>query len=358
MGLEDGCLTLPSPFVLSAVETLIRRACLMGLSTAREANGNGREANPMTIAVMSGHIRPLLEPQLPADLDVRWFMSAEQALELAPLADIGWFDLNDKAEMIRIISAATNLKWLNSIYAGVDGMPLEQLKRQETVVTNGAGINAITIAEYVVMGMLTVAKGYAHVVRAQEKHEWLLDSPGKVELYGSKALLLGYGAIGKLIEERLKPFGVDVTVVRRTSGPNILTADQWRARLSEFDWVILAVPATAETENMIGATELAAMKPTATLINIARGSIVDQDALVAALRDKQIGAAFLDVTTPEPLPADHPLWTLDNAHITMHLSGRAQNKMFFRSAQRFLKNLKRYQAGEPLEPQVNLDLGY
>ncbi len=312
----------------------------------------------MTIAVMSGLIRPLLESQLPADLDIRWFMSTEQALELAPLADIGWFDLNDKAEMFKIVSAATNLKWLNSIYAGVDGMPLAQLKAQGTVVTNGAGINAITIAEYVVMGMLTVAKGYRDVVRAQDRHEWLMDSPGKVELYGSKALLLGYGAIGKLIEERLKPFGVDVTIVRRSAGPNTLTPDQWRAQLGEFDWVILAVPATQETENMIGADELAAMKSTATLINIARGSVVDQDALATALTDKQIGAAFLDVTTPEPLPADHPLWTLDNAHITMHLSGRAQNKMFIRSAQRFLENLERYKKGEPLSPIVNLTLGY
>lgn len=312
----------------------------------------------MTIAVMSGLIRPLLEPQLPADLDVRWFMSTDQALELAPLADIGWFDLNDKAEMFKIISAATNLKWLNSIYAGVDGMPLAQLKAQGTVVTNGAGINAITIAEYVVMGMLTVSKGYREVVRAQDRHEWLMDSPGKVELFGSKALLLGYGAIGKLIEERLKPFGVDVTVVRRTPGPTSLSPDAWRARLGEFDWVILAVPATAETENMIGADELATMKQSATLINIARGSVVEQDALVSALRDKQIGAALLDVTRPEPLPADHPLWTLDNAHITMHLSGRAQDKMFIRSATRFLENLERYRKGEPLSPLVNLDLGY
>jgi phosphoglycerate dehydrogenase-like enzyme len=312
----------------------------------------------MTIAVMSGLIRPLLEPQLPADLDVRWFMSTEQALELAPMADIGWFDLNDKDEMFKIISAASNLNWLNSIYAGVDGMPLEQLKAQGTIVTNGVGINAITIAEYVVMAMLTVAKGYRDVVRAQDRNEWLMDSPGKIELYGSKALLLGYGAIGKLVEERLKPFGVDLTAVRRSAGPGTLLPDQWRAKLSEFDWVILAVPATPETDGMIGATELAAMKPTATLINIARGSVVDQDALLTALNDKQISAAFLDVTTPEPLPEDHPLWRVENAHISMHLSGRAQDKMFVRSAQRFLENLSRYRAGEPLTPQVNLDLGY
>ena len=312
----------------------------------------------MTKALLSGLIRGMVEPQLPDWVEPLWFTSTDEAKALAPQAEIIWCDLHDKVAMGEIIAAATSAKWLNSIYAGVDGMPLAQLKAQGTVVTNGAGINAITISEYVVMGMLTVAKGYRDVVRAQDRHEWLMDSPGKVELFGSKALLLGYGAIGRLIEERLKPFGVDVTVVRRTPGPTSLAPDAWRARLGEFDWVILAVPATPETEHMIGADELATMKQSATLINIARGSVVDQDALVKALTDKQIGAAFLDVTTPEPLPADHPLWALDNAHISMHLSGRAQDKMFIRSATRFLENLQRYRAGDPLEPQVNLELGY
>jgi phosphoglycerate dehydrogenase-like enzyme len=318
----------------------------------------GLFAMTKTKLVMAGLVRPLIEPRLPDWVEPHWFMSKDEALKLAPLAEIGWFDMYDKADMAAVIGAATQMKWLNSIYAGVDGMPLAQLKKQGCLVTNGAGINAITIAEYVVMGMLTMAKGYREVVRAQERHEWLQDSPGKVELYGSKALLLGYGAIGKLIEQRLIPFGVDVTVVRRTPGPTSLAPDAWRARLGEFDWVILAVPATAETDSMIGADELATMKQSAILVNIARGSVVEQDALIHALRDKQIGGAFLDVTTPEPLPADHPLWTLDNVQITMHLSGRAQDKMFVRSADRFFENLDRYRKGEKLEPLVNLDLGY
>ena len=312
----------------------------------------------MTIAVLSALVRPLIENRLPEDIDVRWFMSKEEAFDLAPTAEIGWFDMYDKADMAEAIARATNLKWLNSIYAGVDGMPLDLLTQRGVTFTNGVGINAVTIAEYVVMGMLTVAKGYRDVIRAQERREWLQDSPGKVELFGSKALIIGYGAIGSLVEERLKAFNVGVTIVRRTPAPNTLSPDQWRARLSEFDWVILAVPATAETDKMIGAAELAAMKPSATLINIARGSVIDQDALVTALSSKVIGAAFLDVTDPEPLPADHPLWALDNAHITMHLSGRAQDKMFVRSAQRFLENLSRYRAGEALHHQVNLALGY
>jgi phosphoglycerate dehydrogenase-like enzyme len=312
----------------------------------------------MTTLAISGLIRPLLEPQLPKDLDVRWFMTKEEALDVVADAEIGWFDMNEKDAMAETLIAAKNLKWLNSIYAGLDFLDMDVLIERGITVTNGAGINAITIAEYVVMGMLNIAKGYREVVRAQERREWLMDSPGKRELYGSKALLLGYGAIGQLIKPRLEAFNVDVTVVRRTPAEGVLTPDQWRERLGEFDWVILAVPATPETDNMIGAEELAAMKSDAILVNIARGAVVDQPALVSALEKKTIGGAFLDVTTPEPLPSDDPLWTLDNAHVTMHLSGRAQNLMFIRSAERFLDNLAKYRRGEPVAPIFDPHRGY
>ena len=312
----------------------------------------------MTVLVASALARPLLEPHLPDWVDARFYTSGEEMMALAPHAEIGWFDMENKEPMLEAIRRAEKLKWLTSIYAGLDFLPFELLRKRGVIVTNGAGINAITIAEYVVMGMLTIAKGYREVVRAQDRHEWLPDSPGKIELAGSKALLLGYGAIGKLIETRLMAFEVEITTVRRTPGPGTIGPDDWRARLGEFDWVILAVPATAETDAMIGAAELAAMKPSAVLLNIARGGVIDQAALVAALRDKVIAAAFLDVTTPEPLPPGDPLWDLPNAHITMHLSGRAQTLMFRRSAERLIANLHRWGKGEPVEPRFDLELGY
>jgi phosphoglycerate dehydrogenase-like enzyme len=312
----------------------------------------------MTVAVLSAIARPILEPRLPDWIEPRWFATTEELLAIADQAEIGWFDLYKKEDMAEAARRAVRMKWFNSIYAGLEHMPLTLMQERGVVVTNGAGINAITIAEYVVMGMLTVAKGYREVVHAQDRHEWLMDSPGKRELFGSKALLLGMGAIGSLVAERLAPFGVEVTKVRRTPGPDALAPDQWRAKLGEFDWVILAVPATPETDGMIGAAELAAMKSDAVLVNIARGTVVDQDALVEALKANRIHSAFLDVTTPEPLPADHELWSLPNAHITMHLSGRAQDKMFIRSVDRFLVNLERYRKGEPLEPMVDLLRGY
>ncbi|MBX9886068.1 MAG: D-2-hydroxyacid dehydrogenase [Novosphingobium sp.] len=312
----------------------------------------------MTILVMNALAAPMIQPHLPGWVEPRFFRHTAELLEMAPEAENGWFDLDDIVPMAEAVRRATRLKWLTSIYAGVDGLPLSLMAERGVVMTNGAGISAITIAEYVVMGMLTMAKGYREVVRAQDRHEWLADSPGKVELAGSKALILGYGEIGQRIDRMLQGFEVKVNKVRRTPGEGVLTPDAWRARLGEFDWVILAVPGTAETVGMIGAAEIAAMKPTAGLVNIARGSVVDQEALVAALTAERIGGAFLDVTTPEPIPADHPLWSLPNAHVTMHLSGRAQNKMFQRAAARFLDNLGRFQRGEPLWPQVDFKLGY
>ena len=312
----------------------------------------------MTLATLPALIRPLIESRLPDWLTPRWFTTKAEAISLARDAEIGWFDFYHKPDMAEAIGRATGMKWLHTLYAGVDGIPLDQLGRQGAVLTNGAGTNAVTIAEYVVMGMLTVAKGYDEVVRARDRREWLQASPGRMELAGSRALILGAGAIGQLIKTRLAAFDVEVAAVRRTPGSGDLGPDDWRGRLGEFDWVILAVPGTPETEGMIGAAELAAMKTTAVLVNIARGSVIDQPALVEALRNKTIAAAFLDVMTPEPLPADDVLWTLPNAHLTMHLSGQAQTQMFLRGADRFLANLDRWHRGAPLQHSVDLALGY
>ena len=312
----------------------------------------------MTIAALSVMIRSLIEDRLPEWVEPRWFATHEEALEIAPDAEIGWFDMYDKNSMVGAVEAATKLKWLNSIYAGLDFLPLDLLRKRGVTVTNGVGINALTIAEYTVMLMLAHAKGYRDVVRAMDRKEWLRDSPGKRELAGERVLLLGLGAIGSLIKTRLEAFDMSVTPVRRSGAGGALKPTEWRGRLGDFDWVIIAVPSTPETVGMIGAAELAAMRPNAVLVNIARGDVVDQPALVEALQDNRIEAALLDVTDPEPLPEDHPLWDLENAQMTMHLSGNAQTKMFQRSADRFIENLARFHKGERLEPQMDLSLGY
>lgn len=313
----------------------------------------------MTVIVLNAVLKPLIESRLPGWADVRWYASKEEAFALAPDAEIGWFDMHSKEDMAQVFELATRLQWLNSVYAGVESFPLDLFRKRGVTLTNGAGINAVPIAEYVVMLMLGHAKNYREVFRAQERHEWLKGMAGVRELHGSEALILGYGGIGQAVEQRLLSFGVTVTKVRRTPGTGALGPEQWRSALGRFDWIIIAVPATAETENMIGAAEIAAMKPGAVLVNVARGSVIDQETLVAALDEGRIGGALLDVTTPEPLPEDHPLWALDNVQVSMHLSGRGpMDRMFARAAERFLRNLERWHAGEPVTPQVDLALGY
>ena len=143
-----------------------------------------------------------------------------------------------------------------------------------------------------------------------------------------------------------------------TGEANVIGLDDWRDRLGEFDWIFVSAPATSDTKHMFGAEEFAAMKNSAWLVNVARGSLVDQDALLAALKDKTIGGAALDVADPEPLPADHPLWDAPNCLITMHLSGKRQTRMFQRAAKRFVENLQRYRNGEEMIAVADFDRGY
>ena len=255
-------------------------------------------------------------------------------------------------------AAGPQLKWVSTIYAGLDAFPLDVLREKGTILTNGVGINAIAVAEYAVMGVLAAAKRFDEVIRAHDRAEWPSDAPGKIELQDSKTIVIGLGAIGKLIAERLQAFGVEVTGVTRSGSGGTLTPDAWRQRIGEFDWVILAAPSTGETKAMIGASELEAMKSSSWLINIARGDMIDDDALLAALHGGTIGGAFLDPTNPEPLPSDHPLWKAPNCMITMHLSGRSQTKMFQRAAAMFLRNLEAFRAGAPMENVADLDRGY
>ena len=306
----------------------------------------------MTVAVLPGGMRALVEPLLPSWIEARWWNAHEELVALAPQAEIGWFDLHYKPPVLASVAAARSLRWLNTAYAGVNWLPLADLDRRGVALTCGRGLTATAVAEFAVMTMLTVAKDFSAVVRAQDRREFLDHAPGTRELLGSRALILGRGAIGKAIERMLQGFGVETETVRRSSGLG------WKDRLGTFDWIVLALPGTPETRGLIGAAELAAMKREAVLVNFARADIVDEPALVAALREARIAAAVLDVTDPEPLPAEHPLWSLDNAHITMHLSGIPTPASLQRAAERFARNCGHFRNGEPLEAQVDLQLGY
>jgi len=314
----------------------------------------------MTVALLTSRGRPFLEERLPGTVEALWFETPEQLLTLAPQAQIGWFDVDGEV-MAEAVSRAESLSWLSTVAAGVDHMPLGMMAERGVLLTNGAGLHAAAVAEYALLGMLSIAKGYREVVRAQDRHEWLTEPPGRRELAGTSALIVGAGEIGRRVAQLLRAFDVDVQEVRRNGGAGTLRAQEWRARLGEFDWVVVAVPSTPETRGLFGAAEFAAMKRGAVILNFARGEVIDTDALLAAVDGGSgggIGGAFLDVTDPEPLPPEHPLWTRDNVHVSMHLSGRSQETIFQKGAARFMANLPRFLAGEPLLHQVDLHAGY
>ncbi|AJP71515.1 D-2-hydroxyacid dehydrogenase [Sphingomonas hengshuiensis] len=309
-------------------------------------------------AVLPALARPLVEPHLPDGIDVHWFTSPEEAEAMVADADIGWVDIHRPEAWAQAVAAGKRLKWLSTIYAGLDPLDKPALIARGTRVTNGSGVNAHTVAEYAVMGCLVAAKRFDEVVRIADTHVWPYDAPGKLELYESHALVIGYGTIGKLVGERLAAFGVTVTGVTRSGAPGTIGPDAWRARLSEFDWIVLAAPATHESAAMIGAAELAAMKSSAWIVNVGRGALIDQDALIEACEKRRIGGAFLDTVTPEPLPPEHPLWTTPNVIHSMHLSGRSQTRMFLRATEIFVENIHAFMEGRPLRNEVDLAAGY
>jgi phosphoglycerate dehydrogenase-like enzyme len=309
------------------------------------------------IAVLPAYMRGLLEARLPDWVDARWVADAAAVMPAMAGAEIAWLDLAD-VDRNAAVRETPSLIWLFTYSAGLDGFDLQLMASRGVVLTNGPGMTSAAVAEYAVLGMLTAAKRYDEVVRLRDRRQWTEETPGRGELEGARALIVGYGAVGRAIGRRLAGFDVAVTGVTRTGRDGALGPDQWRDRLGEFDWVVLAAPVTGETQSMIGAAELAAMKPTAWLVNFGRGALVDQRALLEALRGRVIAGAFLDVTTPEPLPADDPVWTQENCLLSMHLSGRSQTSLLPRAVDLFLANLEAHRQGAPMRNVVDLVAGY
>ncbi len=311
--------------------------------------------------VLPERTRRFVERHLPVDATAAWYSDAASALTAVEGAQIAWLDIFPAKAIRSAVQAGAALRWVTTSFAGVEEFPLSELRERGILLTNGAGINAIPVAEFAVMGMLAAAKNLPAIVRSQDRREWVKHAPGVLELFESRVLIIGLGHIGRLLADRLRAFGAEVVGVRRrpyAGEATVLGPNDWQARLPQFDWVILAAALTAETRHMIGADELARMKPTAWLVNIARGGLIDQAALIDAVTRGAIAGAFLDVTDPEPLPPADPIWTTPNIIVTSHCSGRAQTRMTERAAALFLDNLERYRASNALKNTVDLALGY
>jgi phosphoglycerate dehydrogenase-like enzyme len=243
-----------------------------------------------------------------------------------------------------LLDATGRLRLFACTSAGTDRLDMDAFRERGVAVTSASGVHGPNIAEHVLGWMLMITRRLDEGLRRQERGEWRhFRSFG--ELRGSRVCVVGLGAIGTAIVDRLDGFDVETVGVRYTpekGGPTdeVYGFDEMAAALGNAEYVVVACPLTETTRGLIGADELAALPVDATLINVARGPIVDTDALVTALRKNDLHAAALDVTDPEPLPEDHPLWALGNAYVTAHVSGHTPH-YFERVADLLARNLAR-----------------
>jgi len=266
---------------------------------------------------------------------------------------------------------APNLRWLQYPGAGVDSLRMTGLLEvgSGVIVTTASGIHGTNISEYVFGSMLMFNRAWPEMVRLQDRHIWPRNpnwsNLRSRELAGQTLGIVGLGSIGRRIAQLGRAFGMTVLGTRysATSGERdpdvdeIYTLDQLHDLLRRSDYVVLAMPLTPKTEKMIGEPELRAMRPNAYLVNIARGGVVDEPALIRALRERWIAGAGLDVTAEEPLPADSPLFSMPNVILTPHISGATDN-YDQRLTALFAENLRRYRADRELLNRYDPKRGY
>ncbi len=263
---------------------------------------------------------------------------------------------------------ARELKWIHSTAAGVAQLMYPELRQSGITVTNASGIFSVPMAEHTMGLILAIARNFPDSVRYQDQSKWsvqdLWDKPQHLtEINGSVLLIVGYGSIGRELARRAKAFDMRVWGVTRsgkgdsTHAEEILPVSQLNEALPHADYVVISAPETSETKHLIGAGQIARMKRGARLINVARGSLLDETALMSALESGALGGAALDVTTTEPLPAQSPLWRAPNLFITPHTSAISE-RLWLRETELFLKLLDEWFGGKQLSNRVDFSRGY
>ncbi len=265
-----------------------------------------------------------------------------------------------------VLCSAPALKWFASSWAGLDGVLNGSPKLPESVtITSSSGCYGVTISEAIVMMILMVFRREPEHFRLTEERIWKpLDDMRTIQ--GSSVTVIGCGNIGRCTARRLKALGASRVrgVRRRKAEPDedfdeMYQSDELEQAVADTDLVILCLPGTDETKSVISRKLIEKMAPQTVIVNIGRGSAIDQDALVEALNEGRLAGAALDVTSPEPLPADHPLWSAKNILITPHISGRtAASVTRDLIVDKFLRNLTAYCEEQPLESIIDRQKGY
>ncbi len=264
---------------------------------------------------------------------------------------------------------ARKLRWIHSPAAAVHQLLFPELVKSDVIITNASSVHGPVVAEHVIALIFALAKKLPQAAGFQQQHVWGQEAmwhsqPPPREIAGATLGLVGLGSIGREVARHAAGLGMRVVATRenpRKPKPEfvhqVLPSMQIDELLSQSDYVVLSPPLTPETRGLMNASRFAAMKPDGCLINVGRGPLVDEVALASALRERKIAGAALDVFEAEPLPADSPLWDLENLLITPHTAGMTA-KLWDRHYSSISENLRRYLAGEPLHGVVDKEKGY
>lgn len=320
---------------------------------------------PVTLLVIADPAAPHLSALLRLPADVSVFVSNEPAAlrERAPEADAILNTVFRGDLLAGLLPHATRARWMHTLFTGVEGILAPGVVASPLPLTNGRGVFRVPLAEWTIGAMIHFSYRHRRLIRQQAAEVW---QQFHVEtLRGTTLGIVGYGGIGSETAARAKAFGVRVIAIRRrtelsNNDPKVdrfYSSDELRDLVAESDHVLLSTPLTRATRGLFGAAEIAAMKPSATLINVGRGAVVDENALIQALQMGSIRGAALDVFDVEPLPAGHPFYKLENVLLSPHCADQVPEFMNL-GYDTFFENLERFRNGEPLEHVVDKQAGY
>lgn len=292
------------------------------------------------------------------DLDADGLARWRQLLaEAEVLFDFDWY------EPERMPVNAPRLRWVQATSSGIgEYLVRTGLARSTITFTTAAGTHAVPLAEHVVLGLLYLTKRVPELRAWQAAHRW--ERFTTEPLAGKRVLLIGLGNVGRHVAATCARLGLDVRALRHSARTSLsegvsglVEPGELHRVLGEVDALVLACPYTPETHHLIGAPEIASMRRGAVIVNIARGAVIDEPAMVAALRDGHLGGAVLDVFETEPLPVESPLWDMSNVLVSPHSASTVATENEY-IAELFIDNLRRYLAGEPMRNRFDADRGF
>ncbi len=252
------------------------------------------------------------------------------------------------------LKLSKDLKWIQVHSAGADRPIYLDLIARGVMLTTSSGASASLVAQTALTGLLSLSRRFPQLAAAQRAHVWapFFKTGLPPDLEGQTATIVGWGPIGQKLGAWLMAIGLKIIVVRQSAaslveGARVVSFDEFKDVLPETDWLILACPLTPQTDQLVNATAQALMKPSAHVINISRGAVIDEPALIDALNNGRLAGAYLDVFAQEPLAAESPLWDMPNVIATPHTAGFSDG-ILKRMSEMFIQNLKHWHRGEPL----------